>query len=525
MRKWMDGLTGLTIGFLLTNHAKSYPHYMAVVDIENNKRHTYKELNDRVNRLANSLIYMGIQHNDKIGILMRDRSEFVEIMYASNKIGAVWAPCNYRFTAEEFESQLEHSDAKILFFEEEFTELVEKIKGSLPKIDKLVMIGGEKCGRYQAYESLIGYSSGEEPKPKTEISNEDTVSLIYTSGTTGAPKGTIHTHNTFLGWAFVAAYETSLAREDRILNPYPMFHMGGSIISVVSLLAGATNYIFGKFDPIKFLRVIEEESITMAFCVPTLIHFVNNLAQEEKDKYKLNSLIRLWTSGAPFLTEIQNTFMKQWPHIKLHSVYSATEACFTNLRPNEQSLKTRCVGLPVFGMEVMLMDQKGEEVTTGKLGVVYSRGITLFDGYYKNPGDTAKAFRGDWFTCEDVGYQDKEGYLYLVDRAKDMIISGGENIATVEVENILLKHPAIFEVAVIGIPDEKWGEKVHAVVSLKPGQETSTEEIIDWCKDKMAGFKRPKSVTIIPELPKNPTGKILKRALRDEYWQGRKVRI
>lgn len=300
-----------------------------------------------------------------------------------------------------------------------------------------------------------------------------------------------YTQNLFRLGFFDAIYENATRRDDRLLNPYPMFHMGGSILSATSLLAGATNYIFGKFDPMKFIKVVEEEKITVNWAISTIVHALNSLPQEVKDKHKCSSVRTFITSGAPFLTETQNDFTIQWPHIPLHSTYLATEVYFTNLRPEDQDRKVRCVGPAVFGMEIKLMDKEGNEPPPGELGVVYAKGISLFKGHYKNSEADKKTFRGDCFTCEDMGYLDKEGYLYLVDRAKDMIISGGENVASVEVENILLDHSAISECAVIGVPDEKWGERVHAVVSLHPGQEVSPEEIMDWCKDKMQDLSAP----------------------------------
>jgi len=521
----VDGLSGLTLGEILRNHAINYPHHMAVVDVDNDKRYTYKELNNRVNRLANALLAIGIQKGDTAAILMRDRVEPLELIYALNKIGGIWAPVNYRFTPKEVERQVLHSDAKIFFFEEEFTDHIEEIKGNLPKTKKYIMLGEKKKPGYEFYDALIDGSSDEEPQPKKSVSSEDVIGMVYTSGTTGVSKGGMHTHRTFLGWAFSGMYENATNRDDRLLNPYPMFHMGGSVLSVICLLAGATNYIFGKFDPKKFIEVVEKEKITVAWAIPTIVHAVNNLPQEVRDKHKWASLTRFVTSGAPFLTETQNAFTKQWPHIKMHSTYSATEAYFSNLRPEDQNRKVRCVGPALFGHELKLMTREGNEVPRGQVGIVYVQGISVFKGYYKNPEADKKSFRGDWFTCEDMGYLDEENYLHLVDRAKDMIISGGENIASVEVENVLLDHPAIFECAVIGIPDERWGEKVHAVVSLHPGQKVSPEELLDWCKDKISGYKRPRSFDIIPELPKSPVGKILKRELRDQYWKDQKIKV
>ncbi|MCD6486278.1 MAG: AMP-binding protein [Syntrophobacterales bacterium] len=520
----VDGLSGLTLGAILRYHALNYPHHLAVVDVDNNKRYTYEELNNRVNRLANSLLAMGIQKGDKVAILMKDRLEPLELMYALNKIGGIWAPVNYRLTPQGVKQQVLHSDAKMFFFEEEFANGIQEIKESL-KIDNYVMLGEKERPGYAFYDALFEGFSEEEPEPEEAISSEDIIGIVYTSGTTGVSKGVMHTHRTFLGWAFNGMYRDATNRNDRLVNPYPMFHMGGSALSAICLLAGATNYIFGKFDPMKFIKVIEEEKITVVWAIPTIVHAVNNLAKEVKDKHKWASVRAFTTSGAPFLSETQIEFTKQWPHIKMHSTYSASEAYFTNLRPEDQDRKVRCVGPAVFGSEIRLMDKEGKDVPQGEVGIVYVQGISVFKGYYKNPEADKKSFRGDWFTCEDMGYLDEEGYLHLVDRAKDMIISGGENIASVEVENMLSDHPAIFECAVIGVPDDKWGERVHAVVSLHPGQQVKPEEIIDWCKDKIAGYKRPRSVDIIQELPKSPVGKLLKRELRDQYWKNNKVKV
>ena len=525
MLEKVDGLSGLTLGEILRNHAINYPKHMAVVDVDSNKRYTYEELNNRVNRLANSLLAMGIQKGDKAAILMKDRMEPLEVIYALNKIGGIWAPVNYRFTPREVERQVIHSDAKIFFFEKEFTDCIEDIRGNISKIEQYIILGEKAKPGYKLYEDLFEDSSEDEPQPESSLSSEDVIGMVYTSGTTGVSKGSMHTHRTFLGWAFSGMYENATNRNDRLINPYPMFHMGGSVLSTICLLAGATNYIFGKFDPMKFVETVENEKITVVWAIPTIVQSINSLPREVKDRHKWESLRSFTTSGAPFLTETQNSFTKQWPNVNLHSTYSATEAYFTNLRPEDQSKKVRCVGPAVFGHELKLMGKEGNEVPQGEVGIVYVQGISVFKGYYKNTEADAKSFKGNWFTCEDMGYLDEEGFLHLVDRAKDMIISGGENVASVEVENMLLEHPAIFECAVIGVPDDKWGERIHAVVSLQPDKRVSTEEIMSWCKDKIAGYKRPRSIDIITELPKSPVGKILKRELRDEYWKGQKIKV
>lgn len=520
----MKGLSQLTIRSVLQNHAKRYPHYVAVVDVDGCKRLTYKELDNRVNRLANALLELGIKKNDKAALFMEDCVEWLEIMYALNKIGAVWTGCNYRFTSNEAQRQIEHSDSVILFFHEKYAGLVQEMRENIPHVKNYVIVGNNNgSSGYIKYELLLTGKS--ENEPNVIVRSEDIVGLIYTSGTTGMAKGSAHSNQTFLGWAFCGMSNLSPCMEDRVLNLYPMFHMGGTVMSVITLFSGATNYIFGKFDPLKYLEVIETEKITKLAVIPTIIQMVNSLPKDIKDKYSLSSVSTLMTSGAPFLTETQKTFTAQWPHIQMHSTYSATEAYFTNLRPGDQDRKVRCVGPAVFGMEIQIMNDKGNDLPANEVGVVYTRGISTFEGYYKNKEDNNKLFKGDWFTCEDMGYLDDEGYLHLVDRKKDMIISGGENIASVEIEQLIVNHPSVLEVAVIGVPHDQWGESVHAVVSLKPNCAATPDEIVNWCKDKIAGYKRPRSVSIVPQLPKNPTGKILKRNLRDEFWKGKSVKI
>ncbi len=508
-----DGLANLTIGGILKNHAMNYPRDLAVVDVEQGRRYTYEELNRRVNRVANSFLKMGMRKGDKIVIYLNDRVEWLEIIYAVNKIGAVWIPCNYRLTGTEVRQQVEHCEPRWFFFSKESHAVVESIKPHVPFIEKYVVLSDKKIPGTIAYSSLFEHSSEEEPEPAAALSSDELVGIIYTSGTTGVPKGAMHTHRTFLAWAFTTVYELGMRREDRLLNPYPMFHMGGLIFSATSLFSGASNFILGKFEPLKFIDVMEREKITMFCAVPTIISTINGLPQKVKDEHGLATVRSFFTSSAPLFTETREAFLRQWPKIQITEAYTATEIFFTTHRPRNTG-KARCVGSASFGSEITIMDKNGNVLPQGQAGLVYGRGISRFIGYYKNPGANAKSSREDWFTCEDVGYRDPDGDLFLVDRAKDMIISGGENIASGEVENIIVQHPAIFECAVIGIPDEQWGEKVCACVSLKPGQTATPEEIMEWCRGRMAGFKRPKDVRILPEIPKSPVGKVLKRELR-----------
>ncbi len=510
-----DGLGSLTMGGLLRNHAVNYPDNLALVDVDQAVRYNYAEFNDRVNRLANGFRAKGMRRGDIISIYLSDRFEWMEIIFAANKIGAIWSPCNNRFTGEELRQQLTHCEPKWFVAGEDSVAVIELLKSTVPTITNYVLLTDQENEGWIRYEDLIVNSAAAEPDPGIEISGNDVVGIIYTSGMTGVPKGVMHTHKTLLGWAYCEVFEAGIVREDRVLNPYPMYHLGGLIVGIAAFFSGAANIMLGKFDPLKFVSLLDEEQITLFMAVPTIVHAINNLPQEVKNKYTLASVKRFFTSSAPLYAETREAISKQWPHMEMMNAYSSTEMYFSTLRNKDQVRKKLCVGRPSFGVEIKIMDKQGNDLPNGQPGLVYGRGTGCTIGYYKNPEANQRAFRDGWITCEDVGYLDEEGYLFLIDREKDMIISGGENIASLEVENLLLQHPAIFECAVIGVRDEQWGEKVHAVISLKPGQTVTPQEIMDWCKGKIAGYKQPREVSIMEALPKNPVGKILKRDLRD----------
>lgn len=514
-----DGLGSLTMGGLLRNHAANYPDNLAFVDVDHAVRYNYREFNNRVNRLANGFLSMGMLHGDTISIYLPDRIECMEIVFAANKLGVIWSPCNNRFTAEEARQQLSHCEPKWFVCGEDSVRVIELLKSTVPSITQYVVLTDQENKDWIRYEDLFVNSSTAEPEPAEKVSCDDVVGIIYTSGMTGVPKGVMHTHKTLLGWAYSEVFEAGIVREDRILNPYPMYHLGGLVVGIAAFFSGAANIMLGKFDPVKFVSLLDEEKVTLFMAVPTIVHAINNLPQEVKDKYTLSSVKRFFTSSAPLYAETREAISKQWPHMEMMNAYSSTEIYFCTLRNKDQLRKKLCVGRPSFGVEIKIRDKKGNDLPKGQPGLVYGRGLGCTIGYYKNTEANQKAFMDDWITCEDIGYLDEEGYLYLIDREKDMIISGGENIASLEVENLLLQHPAIFECAVIGVRDEQWGEKVHAVVSLKPGQTATPKEIMDWCKGKIAGYKQPREVTIMDALPKNPVGKILKRDLREQMIQ------
>lgn len=512
------GFDLMTLPRLVRNAAHLYPDKIAAVDAERGRKLTYKELNERTVRLANSLRRLGVGKGDKVAYMCYDRIECVEIMYAANRIGAIWVPQNYRFSASELSQQMEHCDAKIIFVDERCMAVCKVAMETFRHIQAggYIAIG---CDRPPAgfldFEEFL--EQGDASDVDGDVSAEDVCGIIYTSGTTGGAKGAMHSHRSFIGWAIIPALQNVITAEDRMMNVYPMFHMGGTVISVVCLIAGCTMIVLGTFEPEKWLRTVEQHEVSATCAVPTILNAVTKLPAEVIARYDLSSLKRLATSGAPFLTETQNATIRLLPNVKLYSYYSATEIFQSMLLPEDHERKVRCVGRAAYGMEVRVLDDHGNEAKVGEAGVIFARGISAFIGYYKNHDANVDAIRNGWVTCSDVGYFDEEGYLYIVDRKKDVINSGGEKIYSPEIESRILEMKGLAEVAVVGVPDDHWGERVHAVVTLIPGASISDEELLKWCKENISGYKRPKTVEIRKELPKSPVGKILKREIRDGY--------
>jgi len=520
-----DGMLGLTHGFNLRRNASNFPNKLAVVDVEQNKRYTYRQFNERVNRLGNALLEQGVSKGDKVAMLMGDRVEFLEFMYALNKIGAAWVPINYRSLANDVEYIVNNSDSSYVVYAEEFANIIEASRDKFKNVKKngYICIGQETVEGGLSYYQIIEGASTQEPD--VDVLDSDLCSMIYTSGTTGGPKGAMRSYRTSLGWTFDAVIGFNLSFSDVMLNPFPLFHQGGSVLSLVPLTLGGTVVLPGPFDPTKMLNVIQTEKTTAAAFASTMSNFMMKLPEAELSKYDLSSMTRYINGASALLTDTKNALLDHFKNIQLYEHLSTTEAFYVVLPFEEIRSKDRCVGLPGFGMEVKLLDDDGKEVPQGDAGIIYGRGISVFNGYYNNPDANEKAFRGEWFTSEDIGRFDEDGYLYVVDRKKDMILTGGENVASIDVEDVLLNHPKVAEVAVIGVPDEKWGERVHAELVLKAAAEASEQEIMDWCRDKLAGYKRPRSVELVKELPRNPAGKILKREVRKKYWGDSDVKV
>jgi long-chain acyl-CoA synthetase len=508
------------LGDTLRINAGKFPNKICVSD--GNRKLTFKEFNQRVNKLANGLMALGLRKGGEIAIISRNCLEYMEIFHACAKIGVCLVTLNFWLRPSEVAVLFNHSDAAMIILGEQYQELIFPIHKELIKLrtNGLIVIGNPKFPHWESYENILSKASKEEPE--VQVDWDAPFWLIYTSGTTGDPKGVVRSHKRTVLDCWLALIEFGLWKNDYFLAISPFFH-GVTFFPLMVLQAGGTIYIVSEFNPDKFLEIISNEKITATFMVPMILDMILNSKNIQNTSFK--TLRMLVTGAAPLPTKTKEKVMEQIGPV-LFEFYGATESGYiTVLHPEDQLRKIRCCGQPCFGAEIEIRDPKGNVLPTGQVGEIFSKWPGRFDEYYKNPEKTCEALQGEWFTAGDLGMKDEENYYYIVDRKTDMIISGGENIYPREIEDILRSHGAVEECAVFGVPDEQWGEAVKATIVLKSGYSVSEQEIKEYCGIKLAGFKRPKEIEFVKELPKTASGKLMKRGLRDEHWKHRKIKV
>jgi len=511
----------LTVGELFLNSVNKYPNKTAVVFED--RKYTFSELNARINCLANGLIELGFKKGDHIAVMLANSSEILEVMMAIGKVGMVGVPVSFRFVAAEIEYALTQSDSKVLIVGEEFLETLSAAMPNLGNVQCIIAVASRPVPGMLDYERILAANSAAEPD--VLVLEADPWYIGYTSGTTGFPKGAISSHRARTLAGLMVALEYALVDTDVQLMTMPMFHSNGLTFSMLGLCVGNTVVIMRRFDAEQVLRACHEHKLSYGSLVPTMYRMILNLPADIKSKYDVSSMRVLISSSAPLLTKTKEEILAFFPNAELNEFYGSTEAGpVTNLKHRDQMRKIRSVGQATFGCKVKLLDVAGKEVPPGEVGELYCFSHA-FAGYYKMPDATKGAFRGEWVSVGDMARMDEEGYFYIVDRKKDMIISGGENVYPTEIEEVLSRHPAVRELAVIGIPDDKWGEAVHAVVVPQEGVRAKADDILEFCQGRLAGFKRPRSVEFVESLPKNPTGKVLRRLLREKFWAGHAVKI
>lgn len=503
----------LTVNASLQRAARKHPRKRAVV-VED-QACTFAELHQRSQRLANGLLSLGLCKGDKVALLMFNRIEFPEIYFGVLKSGGILVVLNGRLKGRELSYMIQHSEARFLIFEDNFWEEVKKIQSQIPRAKDLILVGETIPQGFVSYQDLI---SGSPPgDPCIKVGDDDEACILYTSGTTGVPKGVVVTHKNIFTNAINHIVEWDVRFADVELYPIPLFHAGGLAALPRMALVGNTLALMKSFDPERFLGIIAREKATRTGLVPTMCSFILDLPH--LDTHRARSL-RLMIIGASILPiGIKKKMMELFPWVGIYDTYGQTEATsgIACLNPVDALRKSGSIGKAFFLNEVRLVDEKDNEVSPGEVGEIVVRGPNVMKGYYKDPQATAEVLKGGWLHTGDLARQDDDAYLYLVDRKKDMIVSGGINIYPREIEEVLYAHPKILEAAVIGVADPVWGETVKAIVALKSGEEMDEKEVIDFCRERLASYKKPRSVDFVRSLPKNHAGKILKSALRQKY--------
>ncbi len=511
----------LVVGDALRASARSLPDKIAF--IFKDRRITYADFEERVNRLANGLLAKGYQPGDHIAIMGFNCIEYFEILFAIGKAGMVAVPISFRFVGPEIIHIVNHSDSRALIYETQFKDIISNVRDDFEKVGEgdTIAFGGQGRSDDTVYEDLLADSSPEDPEIR--IDETSTWYIGYTSGTTGRPKGAMRSHRANI----LLVMNTGHFTPDTVnLMIMPIFHSNSIWFGLGGVFNGATTYIYpsGGFDPREILEIIQREKITFSSMVPTMYSLI--LMVEDKERYDISSLNTILCSSAPLMTQTKKMILDFFKNVELHEGYGATETGgVTGLHPKDMYRKIRSCGKAAPFCRIRILDADGNDCKAGEVGELFAITTGMFEGYYNQPDVNAKAFRGEYVSVGDMAMMDEEGFYYIVDRKHDMIISGGENVYPTEVDDVLAQHPKVQQAAVIGVPDEKWGEAVKAVVVPVSGVNITEEEIIAYTKEHLAAYKCPKSVDFWESLPLNPMGKILKRKIRDKYWEGRDVKI
>jgi acyl-CoA synthetase (AMP-forming)/AMP-acid ligase II len=518
--KWIN------MGAVLRQQAVQYPDKLGCQD--KNKDFTFAQWNERSARLANALAGVGCGLQDRFAVIAFNRVEWMEIYAGCAKGGQICVPLMFRLAGPDIEYIVSDSGAKAFIVEKPFVELVNGLREKLPVHKNAYVFLGDPGDPvpegYVGYEDWLAAASPKEPD--LIVDSDLPWTFMYTSGTTGRPKGVVRTHESYLAQYYLDIANMGVLPTDKVLMVMPMCHVNSIFYSFPYTLVSAPVCVYNEssFNPEDFLNTVDKYKITFTSLVPTHYIMILSLPDEIKKKYDVSSIRQLLISSAPARRDTKLAILDFFKNGELWEAYGSTEAGLVTLcRPADQLKKLGTIGREIFGIDrIKVLDEEGNEVPDGEVGELYARTPMLFKEYWNLPEKTKEVFRGEWFTAGDMCYRDPDGFYVLVDRKANMIISGGENIYPSEVENAVGAHPAVKDVAVIGVPHEKWGEAVHAVVILNDGYEPSDalkEEIKRSTRTKIAPFKVPKTMDFIQDydMPRTGTGKILHRVLRERY--------
>lgn len=492
------------------------------------KRISYESLQERVNRLADAFANLGVEAGDRVATIQVNCNEHIEIYFATAKLGAIYVPINFRVRNEELSFMLRDSEPKVLLAGGRYYDLVDSVAGSVDSLTSLVALDGEKES-WLSYENLL--QSGENIERFPTADDEDTTIIMFTAGTTGTPKGVMLTYNSFSSYILSNVAPVDPDIDERNILTVPLHHIAGIQAVMSAIYGGRTLIIQRQFQPVEWMELVQREQANRAMMVPTMLKELIDHA--EFSNYDLSSLEVITYGAAPMPLPVIRDAISKLPNTRFINAFGQTETAstITMLPPEDHDLqgspeevekklrRLSSIGKPLDDVIVRIVDEDGEDMAEGEVGEIVASGSRLMKGYWHREDETKETIRNGWLFTGDLGYFDEDGYIFLSGRAKDFIKRGGEMISPDEIEGILVSHPAVDEAAIIGIPDDYWGERVRAIVVIKQGHTVTPEELVTHCHERLASYKRPESVIFTDLLPRNQMGKVIKRELREQFNQ------
>lgn len=486
------------------------------------REYSWSECHDRIARLGAALSALGLAEGDRVAILSLNSDRYYESLFAVPWAGLCVVPLNTRWALLENDYALRDSGTRVLMFDDAFSEQAQQLVRDIEELTLAIYMGDGDCPEWaQSYEQAIAAHGPIEPSGR---SGDDMAGIFYTGGTTGFPKGVMQSHRALWASALGSLPEFQMDRDSRYLHVAPMFHVADLAGSMGTTLTGAAHVILKSFDPAEVIRTFADQRITHTLLVPAMIKMVLN--HPHATGADVSSVQYILYGASPMPAATIEQCQSLWPTVDLIQAYGQTELApiatmLSAAAHRAGGPRLSSAGRPTAINEIRIVDDNGADCPTGTSGEVVVRGPHTMLGYWNKPEETAKALRDGWVYTGDAAYFDEEGYLFIVDRVKDMVVTGGENVFTTEVENALISHPSVQDVAVIGVPHPEWGEAVHAIVILHPGQTATEEELMAHCRERIAGYKLPKGITFRDEpLPLSGAGKVLKTELRKPFWEG-----